>query len=947
MPCCRELDGSFLWTRLALACVVFLCLFPRTVSAKQPAAPVVPGFERFYTHADSDAAAGGRLLLGELNCTACHKAEGRLSKPWRPKQAPVLDDIGSRVSVSFLRKFIADPQAVKPGTTMPALFAGLPASERKQRTEALAHFLASTGTFHQTFPNVAAAETGKQLFHRIGCAACHGVRKSDGSPSGSLKTGRLTPTARRAVVPLGNPAEKYSVQSLTNFLRNPLSTRASGRMPSLNLSHKNAHAIASWFLKDVDVPANLTFQYYEGHFDNVPDFSDSKPKARGKAAGFDLRLAPRKNNFGMRFEGFLQVRKEGEYTFFLGSDDGSRLTIDGKRIVLNDGHHPYTVKTGKIKLSPGAHPLAVDYMQAGGEWKLTVEYKGPGIPKQPVAGVVTATKEPPKPENGFELDPALVAKGRELFATVGCASCHQLKVKGKAVQSRLAAKPLDELNIGRGCTAVAPTKNAPHFRLSTRQQNAIAAAVKFPPVRGNPEEVIHHTMAAMNCYACHSRGKRGGPMEQLDSLFTTTTKEMGEEGRVPPPLDGVGDKLTDAWMKNIFKNGAKERPYMLTHMPAFGMDNVGHLVDAFAETDRKTLAERPEVDIKPLYLKAAGRKLVGDKAFSCIKCHTFGKYKATGIQSLDLTTLTQRIREDWFYRYMMKPIRYRPGTRMPTPFPGGISTMPDVLDGTPQTQLLAIWTYLKDGNKARVPMGLIRGGIVLKPKEHPIIYRNFIQGLSPRGIAVGYPGGLNLAFDADEMVLSLIWHGAFIDASKHWQGRGQGFQGPLGDHVVSLPRDLPFAELNSIQAAWPKTKAKKAGYEFLGYRLDEKRRPVFRYRFNGIAIEDHSVPVPGDIDPSLKRTFTLQLQNPRAAPRGNGKEPRGTPPALVFLAATAQTEITLLKNGWYQIDELMRVRVAHDSSVKPIVRKNGNRFELLVPVTFKDGQAKFVQEIVW
>ncbi len=75
---------------------------------------------------------------------------------------------------------------------------------------------------------------------------------------------------------------------------------------------------------------------------------------------------------------------------------------------------------------------------------------------------------------------------------------------------------------------------------------------------------------------------------------------------------------------------------------------------------------------------------------------------------------------------------------------------------------------------------------MLTPDKQPIIYRNFIEGLSPRGIAVGYPEHVNLAWDADRLNLTLLWKNDFIDAGKHWVGRGPGFQGPLGDFVIKL-----------------------------------------------------------------------------------------------------------------------------------------------------------------
>ena len=72
----------------------------------------------------------GNLLLGELNCTSCHQADASLATVIQRKPAPVLDTVGSRVKPQYLLKFLADPQATKPGTTMPNVLAGVPEAER-------------------------------------------------------------------------------------------------------------------------------------------------------------------------------------------------------------------------------------------------------------------------------------------------------------------------------------------------------------------------------------------------------------------------------------------------------------------------------------------------------------------------------------------------------------------------------------------------------------------------------------------------------------------------------------------------------------------------------------------------------------------------------------------------------------------------------------------------
>ena len=55
-----------------------LCLGLSLLAAASHASPpVVPGYHRLGDEAKAGPAARGELLLGELNCLACHKAEGR------------------------------------------------------------------------------------------------------------------------------------------------------------------------------------------------------------------------------------------------------------------------------------------------------------------------------------------------------------------------------------------------------------------------------------------------------------------------------------------------------------------------------------------------------------------------------------------------------------------------------------------------------------------------------------------------------------------------------------------------------------------------------------------------------------------------------------------------------------------------------------------------------
>jgi hypothetical protein len=219
-----------------------------------------------------------------------------------------------------------------------------------------------------------------------------------------------------------------------------------------------------------------------------------------------------------------------------------------------------------------------------------------------------------------------------------------------------------------------------------------------------------------------------------------------------------------------------------------------------------------------------------------------------GIPALALDRMHERVRWDWFRRYMPDPASLRPGTRMPSFWPEGRAANTEILDGNTDQQIKAIWAWLAGGAKADVPAGLIRSRQEVVVDKEAVIYRNFIEGAGARAIGVGYPEHANLAFDANNTSLAMIWQGGFIDMSRHSTDRGVGFEPPLGDQVVKLPGGAPFAVLGASDAAWPKDSGKAAGYRFLGYSLDDVRRPTFRYAFGGIRVEDTPVPKAVDVD---------------------------------------------------------------------------------------------------
>ena len=899
--------------------------------------PRIPGFERFYSGSVEkpvgdddepiklDPDTGGRILLSELNCLSCHAADEATKKLLSPKQAPILDGIGSRVKVEWIRSYLANPHAARPGTTMPDVLSGLPEASRAASVEALTHFLASTGNLPEGHSNATAAQKGETLFRTVGCLACHNAQTEN------------APEIATSVV-LPDVSKKYSAPSLMAFLKDPLKSRPSGRMPALGLSDEDYQNLSHYFVRGGALTLNTKFQLFRGNWDKLPNFANLKVAAQGESVGFDLSVAGRPDNYGLRFTSNLQIAKEGEYQFALGSDDGSRLIIDDEKVVDCDGIHPHQTVEGRKTLGVGFHEVVVEYFQGGGEATLEVEIAGQGLARQPMSGFLFLEPKVPAPSPDkplFTIDAKLVEQGRTLFATVGCASCHSMTVDGKAIASELTAKPLSDLVANSGCLAEKIPGKAPRYGLTPTQRSALALGIKSQPVE-TTSETVHRTLTTLNCYACHQRDKLGGVEPARDGSFDSRQKEMGDEGRLPPTLTGVGDKLRPDWLRHVLRNSADDRKqYMVTKMPKFGPNNIDPLVGMFATIDQKPDSLPKAEFLEPDYrVKAAGRHLVGGQALSCIKCHDFGPHPSTGVRAINLTTMNQRLRPEWFYRYVLDPQAYRKGTRMPAPWPFGQTTVRDVLKADVNLQVQAVWFYLSDRDKAAVPVGLVREPIELKPQTEPIIYRNFIEGAGSRAIGVGYPEGVNLAFDANNMRMAMIWHGAFIDASRHWTGRGQGFESPLGDDVLPLPDHVPFVVLDRPDREVATELGRDLGYKFLGYRLDKEQRPIFRYSFGGLTIDDHPLPAKDESKKygTLRRTLRIE----------GAAETR----QLWYRALTSK-QIESIGESRYRIDDVWTFEVNSPAAEAPIIRESGGQKELLVPVRLKNGKTEITLNYVW
>jgi hypothetical protein len=86
--------------------------------------------------------------------------------------------------------------------------------------------------------------------------------------------------------------------------------------------------------------------------------------------------------FAIRWTGKINAPKDGKYTFFLESDDGSRLFIDGKQVIDNGGRHHMTEKDGSVELTAGKHAVKIDYFENDVHAGCKFSWQPPGESKE-------------------------------------------------------------------------------------------------------------------------------------------------------------------------------------------------------------------------------------------------------------------------------------------------------------------------------------------------------------------------------------------------------------------------------------------------------------------------------------------------------------------------------------------------------------------------------------
>jgi len=386
-------------------------------------------------------------------------------------------------------------------------------------------------------------------------------------------------------------------------------------------------------------------------------------------------------------------------------------------------------------------------------------------------------------------EPSLIDAGKKLFASAQCAACHE-----SADQSNFTprAPKLERSIVDWERTCLSSQSDPDHRRPSYPQadhaalQAYVTALAQRSGTLSTPGDAERGKLVLeqKNCLGCHERGGARGIAPTAGHVVSQIADLTGQsQALIPPNLTAVGDKLYDEPLaKSVRGEQQRRMSWLGVRMPKFAHSDAEQaaLVAHFIDTDR---IPDGAPDTRTITGSAtsqeliAGRTLTGPHGFSCIACHECGKYVppnvAIATHGSDLLGFAKRMRPEFFLRWTRSPLRVVPGIEMPSyerPVPG-------ILDGTPDTQLTALWHAIGDPDFS-VPTNptAVEQLLAVAPGEQPVIVRDVFSvsevcggGYVPRALAMGFNNGESILFDLDHAVVREWTLGEF--ARQRTQGK--------------------------------------------------------------------------------------------------------------------------------------------------------------------------------
>jgi mono/diheme cytochrome c family protein len=499
--------------------------------------------------------------------------------------------------------------------------------------------IGATALRHERTPELTAslaADAGRELFLQHRCAQCHlPERERRGSPELTARGPDFAAIGSR-----------LDWRWVRDWVLDPRGVRASASMPAL-LSGPQARA---------DAEAIAAY---------LATFQDPKLKSAHEQTAQALKSA-------------------GPVSALDADSTVARLRCGGCHIdqeqAADDGRLP--LQGAGRKFLPGSLAAYLQNPTAHYAWNPMPHFRlSPAEALELEAGLRRGGGRGGQRQAGPPSDAQVLARGRTLVETTGCLSCHD--APGSGLQNKAKVAVMTGHARGNCLLGTGPARHT-FSKEQTEQLQAFVAGGLQPAQRHVAPEFAARQVRQLRCNGCH------GNFEGI------------------PELDLVGEKLRPEWVSAFVAGKVPYKPRGETHpdgqpwlparMPGFPGQAPLLAVGLAAQAGHPP-ATAGDTPLDPALVQAGSMLVSAHGGFSCVACHGVAGKPPTQVfeaEGINLLYSADRLRPDFFRRWLRNPMRVDPSTRMPNYFDdAGKSPLINVLGGQADAQIEAIWHYLR------------------------------------------------------------------------------------------------------------------------------------------------------------------------------------------------------------------------------------------------------------
>ncbi|MGZ8711008.1 MAG: c-type cytochrome, partial [Thermoanaerobaculia bacterium] len=584
---------------------------------------------------ESDEITRATAMVELYGCHSCHKIN-----TWRfsglQKPGPTLDSIAEKTTPEWAFRWIANPQAFRSTTRMPAFFYGrnmvgpaVSPEEREQNIRfndaeihAIVAFLFSNSTNRQWHGGTGGDPArGKDIVSKVGCLACHVDSETvtvDGKERKAVRSD--FPLERNFGFNFVGTGTKTHPGWIYNWVKNPKNYDPKAPMPDLRLSDQEASDVTAYlmslqkpeFMQEPIRPANPTAVrgLTKGYLINTMSTRDAEAKLDSMT--LDQQLV---------YLGQRSIEKYGCYSchdlkgFETLKPIGTELTIEG---------------------SKNSHLFDFGFVHDYEAWDHKHEHIIHTVP----SWIYNKVREPRIYDDG---------RTKPYNDKLKMPNFHLTPEEARLITSVVIGLTMERVNDSK---------------------------VASMDARDRLMEEGRKLVSQRNCRGCHV----------VDGYGRAIAPLIADTNFLPPDLSPQGARAQSPWLFHFLKDPTvmKIRPWMDVRMPTFHFtdEETNKLVEYFAAAGQAPLFDMTRFNDAPTRNVAIGREVYA--MLRCAQCHLttpvdpanppVPNVADTTSLAPNLTLGRVRLRHEWIADWIRRPDEMIPGTRMPTNFPRSAET---------------------------------------------------------------------------------------------------------------------------------------------------------------------------------------------------------------------------------------------------------------------------------